>query len=111
MVDSEEQRVTLFLVGLLLLGGKELEVELFAKLEELRVCYLPVRTAPYLAKGWLRYAWKEMRPDGFVDKLTYHGATPYMVAFLGDGLSVIPWRDVPVVRYRPDVFYDKSVRV
>ena len=84
---------------------------LFAKLEKLRVCYLPVRTAPYLAKGWLCDAREKVRPDGFVDKLTYHGATPDVVAFLGDGLSVVPWRDVPVVCHPPDVFYDKSVRV
>ena len=84
---------------------------LFAQLEELGVGDLPVRPAPYLAKGWLRYALEEMRPDGFVDKLTYHGATPYVVAFLGDGLAVVPCGDVPVVCHRPDVFYDKSVRV
>ncbi len=84
---------------------------LFAKLEKLGVRYLPIRTTPYLAERWLCYAWEEMRPDGFVDKLTDHGAPPDVVAFLGDGQSVVPWRDVPVVRHPPDVFHDKAVRV
>ena len=110
-MEGKQKGITLFLVGLLLLGGRELEVVLFAKLEKLRVCYLPVRTTPYLAKGWLCDARKEVRPDSFVDELPDHGATPYMIAFLGDGLAVVPCGDVPVVRYHPDVFYDKSVRV
>lgn len=84
-MEGKQKGVTLFLVGLLLLGGRELEVVLFAKLEKLRVGYFPVRTAPYLAERWLRYARKEVRPDSFVDELPDHGATPDVVAFLGDG--------------------------
>jgi len=84
---------------------------LFAKLEKLGMGYFSVYPTPHLAKGWLCDARKEVRPDGFVDELPDHGATPYMIAFLGDGLAVVPCGDVPVVRYRPDVFYDKSVRV
>ena len=111
MVEGKQKGVTLLLVGCLLLGERELEVVLFAKLEKLVVGYFPVYSTPHLAKWWLCDAWEKVRPDSFVDELPDHGATPDVVAFLGDGLSVVPCGDVPVVCHPPDVFYDKSVRV
>lgn len=84
-MQGKQKGITLFLIGLLLLGGREDEVVLFAKLEKLGVGYFPVRTTPYLAERWLCYAWEEMCPEGFIDELPYHGAAPDVVAFLGDG--------------------------
>lgn len=111
MVDSEEQRVAVLLIGGPLLVLRQCESVTLAYHQELLVCDLPVLPLPHLAERWLADDRELVVGDEVAQDLSNHGAASDVVASLGYCPGFHLSRDVSVMRCPPHILEDEAVRV